>query len=102
MALSESSRVLPPGFSEQAFDDTLDSISKVVGSENVSRDASSGNLPGPAGEVIYGDVWPMSGTARAPSGAIRPATTEEVQKVLKVATEHGLPLWTTSRGKNLG
>ena len=102
MPLSEPNRVLPPGFSEQAFDEALDTISKVVGSENVSRDASNGNLPGPSGEVIYGDVWPMSEVARTPSGAIRPATTEEVQKVVKAAAEYGLPLWTISRGKNLG
>lgn len=37
---------------------------------------------------------------RDPSNS--PASTEELQKVLEVANKFAIPLWTFSRGKNLG
>jgi len=36
-----------------------------------------------------------------PSGAVAPASVEEVQAVLKVANKYKLPLWTVSTGKNM-
>jgi 4-cresol dehydrogenase (hydroxylating) len=35
-------------------------------------------------------------------GAVAPKSSEEVQAILRVAQEHGAPLWPISRGKNLG
>ncbi|KIW36011.1 uncharacterized protein PV06_11686 [Exophiala oligosperma] len=98
-----SKRVLPAGFDEKTFDQALDALSLVVGADNVSRDGSHGSVEGPNGEKSYGDIWPLANpTDHTPSGAVRPATVEDVQGVLKVANRYRLPLWTVSRGRNLG
>ncbi|WP_438024025.1 FAD-binding oxidoreductase [Sorangium sp. So ce233] len=36
------------------------------------------------------------------SGAVLPRSVEEVQAVLAIANQHGVPLWTISLGRNLG
>jgi len=79
-------------------------MAAIVGADNISRDSSHGNLEGPAGQLCYGDVWPLGGGSadHTPSGAIRPQSVEEVQKVVNIAGRYKLPLWTVSRGKNLG
>jgi FAD/FMN-containing dehydrogenase len=96
-----ASRILPPGLDEATLDAFFDEVTNLIGEENVSRDPSIGNLPGPKGQESYGDPWPLA-RDHTPSGAVRPATVEEVQHVLKAANEHRVPLWTVSRGKNLG
>ncbi|HHW83497.1 MAG TPA: FAD-binding oxidoreductase [Actinomycetales bacterium] len=64
----------------------------VVGEENVIR---------PGEEAGYKDPYPLnSGRTRWPG--VRPGSTEEVQEIVKLANELGQPLWTFSRGKNLG
>ncbi|KAB5522101.1 hypothetical protein GE09DRAFT_1293803 [Coniochaeta sp. 2T2.1] len=105
MGSQVQARVLPPGFDQTKFDEALDALAAIVGADNISRDSSLGNLEGPAGELCYGDVWPIGNdesTDHTPSGAVRPKTVEEVQEIVKVASQYGLPLWTVSRGKNLG
>ncbi|MCR2783981.1 MULTISPECIES: FAD-binding oxidoreductase [unclassified Microbacterium] len=37
-----------------------------------------------------------------PGGAVRPASTEEVQAIVRLANETGVALWTSSRGRNFG
>jgi 4-cresol dehydrogenase (hydroxylating) flavoprotein subunit len=32
--------------------------------------------------------------------AVSPTTTEQVQAVVRIANEHGVPLWTIGRGRN--
>ena len=103
MPPSATARILPPLFDEKTFDEALDAIASIVGSDNVSRDSSEGNLEGPQGQKCYGDVWPLGDAdAHTPSGAIRPASVEQVQGILQVANRYKLPLWTVSRGRNLG
>lgn len=34
--------------------------------------------------------------------SVRPGSLDELRQVLKIANQHGIPLWTFSRGKNLG
>ncbi|CAK7201600.1 hypothetical protein SEUCBS139899_004308 [Sporothrix eucalyptigena] len=81
----------------------FDHVSRTIGAENVSRDGSSGALAGPSGQTAYGDLYPLGGErGTSPVGAIRPQTVEEVQEVLRAANKFGVPLWTVSRGKNLG
>ncbi|XXZ54386.1 FAD-binding oxidoreductase [Sorangium sp. So ce341] len=43
----------------------------------------------------------MADTFRS-SGAVLPRSVEEVQTVLAIANQHGVPLWTISLGRNLG
>jgi 4-cresol dehydrogenase (hydroxylating) flavoprotein subunit len=45
---------------------------------------------------------PDPGHQHVPSGAVAPASVEEVQAVLKVANKYKLPLWPVSTGKNMG
>ncbi|KAK3953468.1 hypothetical protein QBC32DRAFT_118812 [Pseudoneurospora amorphoporcata] len=103
MAAPPNGRVLPPSFDINTFDKVMDAMATIVGSDNVSRDSFHGNLGGPGGELFYGDIWPMGDTTdHTPSGAIRPKSVDEVQEIVKVANRYKLPLWTVSRGKNLG
>ncbi|KAK3398243.1 hypothetical protein B0T20DRAFT_498033 [Sordaria brevicollis] len=103
MAEPPNDRVLPPSFDAKAFDEVMDVMTTIVGPENVSRDSFHGNLEGPGGEVLYGDIWPMGdANDHTPSGAIRPKTVKKIQEIVTAASKYKLPLWTVSRGKNLG
>lgn len=50
----------------------------------------------------YRDPYPLSNDAaeHSPGGAVAPASVEEVQEIVKVANELGIPLWPVSRGNN--
>ena len=55
--------------------------------------------------VEYIDPYELheaEGTRKVPSAAVRPKNIEELKGVLKVSNEFGIPVWTFSRGKNLG
>ena len=94
---------LPEGIDAATLNGFFDQVCKVVGDEHVSRDTTSGALPGPNNETTYGDVYPLSnGDTHNPSGAVRPSSVEELQGVLKAANDFKIPMWTISRGKNLG
>ncbi|GME37386.1 FAD-linked oxidase-like protein [Neofusicoccum parvum] len=96
-------QILPPGTNSQTYADFFDKLSDIVGPENISRDASDGGLEGPDGEKCYGDPYPLdNGTMHVPSGAVRPRQVEEIQAILQIAGKFKIPLWTISRGKNLG
>ncbi len=87
--------VLPPRISPKAFGAALKAFERVVGSDWVlatdqDRDA-------------YADVYaPGDPKQWPPSAAIAPASTEEVQAIVRLANQHKTPLWPVSRGKNLG
>lgn len=54
---------------------------------------------------LYRDSYsPLRGlpTERTASAAVAPASTEEVQAVVRIANRYGIPLYTISTGKNLG
>ena len=65
---------------------------EIVGAENVVP------LENPEG---YIDPYPLN-PGRVPWPGVRPANTGEVQEIVRLATELEVPLWTFSRGKNLG
>lgn len=44
----------------------------------------------------------VSGVRRNVAGVVRPSSTSEVQRVVEVANQHGLPLYPISRGRNWG
>lgn len=94
-------QILPSGVNAAALGAFFSDVAARIGDDNVSRDASTGALEGPNGQRDYGDAFPL-GRDHTPSGAVRPATVGEVQHVLKAANKHRIPLWTVSRGKNLG
>ena len=87
--------ILPPGMSAQAFDRARNALRRVVGAQWV--------LDTDEDRETYLDPYATGDRrAHAPSGAVAPASVEELQAVLRVANEHRLPLWPISRGKNLG
>ncbi|KAF5722423.1 vanillyl-alcohol oxidase [Fusarium mundagurra] len=101
--MSSSSQVLPPGIGPSEHRQFFDQLAKVVGEENISRGASTGALIGPHQQHSYGDPYALvNQDQHLPSGAVRPSSVEEVQQVLRLANRFKVPLWTISRGRNLG
>lgn len=90
-----------PTVNPQSLGNFFDDVARVLGEDNISHTPSHGALEGTQGRKSYGDPFSTSAT-HAPSGAVRPSTVEEVQKVAKLANKHKVCLWTVSRGKNLG
>jgi len=84
---------LPPGVSSEMMADALAGFRRVVGRDWVFIGDDS---------VSYEDPYPISNdeSQYRPHGAVAPASTEEVQEVVAVANEFGIPLWPVSRGKN--
>ncbi|KAK5633895.1 hypothetical protein RRF57_009609 [Xylaria bambusicola] len=101
--MPSSVQVLPPGIGASEHGQFFDELAKIVGDENISRDASTGALTGPHQQNSYGDPYAIvNQNQHIPSGAVRPASVEELQQVLRLANRFGIPLWTVSRGRNLG
>jgi len=88
--------VLPPGVDQNAFNKAVAKYKGVVGDAQVySGDALT----------EYIDPYELheaEGTRKMPSAAVRPKNIEELRDVLKISNEFGIPVWTFSRGKNLG
>ena len=86
-------RTLPPDVSTETFTEALSGFSKIVGPEYVF-----------AGSALesYLDPYAIVDPERyAPSAAVAPDNVEQIQKILKIANDHRIPLWTISTGKNL-
>jgi 4-cresol dehydrogenase (hydroxylating) len=89
------SSVVPRKVSPAVFDKALAGFRSVVGKEWV--------LDGDEDRQAYIDPYAMGDGLDHDSAAIvAPATTEEVQAIMRVANEAKVPLWPVSRGKNLG
>lgn len=95
-------RVLPLGISADILDTFFDLVEAEIGVGNVSRDPYSGAPLGLYGKnTSYGDPFSLA-RDHLPSGAVRPETVKQVQRILKLANECKVALWTVSRGKNMG
>jgi len=88
-------RMLPGQMDKSAFAAAVRDLRAVVGAEWIFADADS-TLP------YLKSFTPDPRHEHVPSGAVAPASVEEVQAVLKVANKYKLPLWTVSTGKNMG
>ena len=87
--------ILPPGVTQRRFDAALAAFARIVGREWV--------LATDEDRETYLDQYaPGREESHAASGAIAPASVEQVQAVLRVANEYRIPLWPMSRGKNFG
>jgi len=94
-AVSPSTTILPGNISPKAFAEALDAMRAIVGKAYVF--VSEPDLVG------YADHFRMTPVAtHAASGAVAPRSVEEVQRLLKVASDFGIPVWTISTGRNLG
>jgi 4-cresol dehydrogenase (hydroxylating) len=72
----------------------LEAIRAAIGADHVLTD-----------EDIYefrDQFFHRDWTHHDPSAVVQPATVDEIQAVLRIAHEHGVPIWTNSQGRNLG
>ena len=89
-------RVLPPDVSEASFSAALTAMRIAIGNDNVHDDVETVSR--------YYDAFPVTDGATdfAPSGVVYPATTEDVQAIVRIANEYLVPLHAFSTGRNLG
>ncbi|KAH9207845.1 hypothetical protein DL95DRAFT_313009 [Leptodontidium sp. 2 PMI_412] len=85
--------VLPPGLDKVTFESVLNALREIVGTQNVAVGAALQN---------FRDPYPLVVGEHQPSAAACPTTVEEIQGILKVANQFGVPLWVCSQGKNFG
>jgi FAD/FMN-containing dehydrogenase len=85
----------------QSLGEFFNDAARLLGEDNVSRTPEHGALRGPENQDSYGDPF-SAGSTNKLSGAVRPQNVEEVQEIVKLANKNKIPLWTVSRGKNLG
>lgn len=89
------SATLPPGVTAAGFSAAMRAFAAAIGDEWV--------LVTDEDLIPYQDAYGFAGQAdHRPGGAISPADVEELRAVLRIANEHGVPLWPISRGKNYG
>jgi 4-cresol dehydrogenase (hydroxylating) len=83
-------RVIAPG----SLGAAIGAMEAVLGTKNVLTD--------PAAMADYGDPFAPPGEWYHPGAVLLPGSVEEVQAVLRIANEHGTPIWTSSQGRNKG
>jgi len=87
----------PPGLSPTVFATARREFESVVGAQWVfTKDEDT---------ILYRDAYsPYLGEPeeRWASAAVAPASTEEVQQIVRIANRHGVPLYPISNGRNLG
>ena len=87
-------QVLPPNVSADAFRKALDAFAAVVGKQWVLTSDEDRNS--------YLDPFaPGNPDEHASPAAVAPASTEEVQAIVKIANQYKVPLWPVSTGRNL-
>ena len=89
--------MLPPGISQADFDAAIAGFQKAVGKEWVFTSVEDVALYRDA----YSQVW-NEPEERLASAAVAPASTEEVQAVVRVANQYKIPVYAISTGRNLG
>jgi 4-cresol dehydrogenase (hydroxylating) flavoprotein subunit len=90
-------RLLPPGVSSDDFERALREFSAAIGDEWVLREEQQ--------LADYRDPFAFASapaTEFACTAALKPGSVEEVQAIVRIANRYKVPLWTISRGKNLG
>lgn len=88
--------VLPPGVTQSDFKNAIQRYKDVVGEDQVLRGD---------GLTEYIDPYELreaEGDRKMPSAAVRPKSVEELREVLRISNKFSIPVWTFSRGKNLG
>jgi len=88
---------LPPNVKAESFSEALKQFEQAVGKEWVFSSEEDIDLY----RDSYTPFWHEE-EEPIPSAAVAPSSTEEVQKVVRIANSHKIPLWIISTGKNLG
>ncbi|KAK1752330.1 FAD binding domain-containing protein [Echria macrotheca] len=89
--------VLPPGIELDVWKVILSKFLEILGEKGV--------IIGDEHRLHYHDIFSLAENEHEIRGspcALRPTTVEQIQRILRVANEHKIPLWTVSRGRNLG
>lgn len=91
--------VLPPGVDASTWAELVAKFKAILGDDGV--------LTGHGHRVRYHDPYAehqdeREQEKRASSATLYPVTVEHIQAILKLCNEHKIPVWTVSRGKNLG
>ena len=88
-------RTLPPGVSDERFDAALQRFRDIVGDKWVLSTADE--------LEAFRDPYPVGAAeANMPSAVVSPESTEQVQDIVRIANEYGIPLSPVSTGKNNG
>ena len=87
---------VPPGVSGKDFADALRQFEEAIGKDWVFSSDEDTDLYRDA----YSPFWHEPEDPVA-SAAVAPGSVEEIQKILRVANDYKIPLWTISTGKNL-
>src|SRR5688500_4176041 len=77
-----------------SLDAAIRDMQAALGVENVIVDE--------AGMADHGDPFAPPGEWYRPGAVLMPGSVEEVQAVLRIANQHGTPVWTSSQGRNKG
>ncbi len=86
--------VLPPGLTQQAFDQAIAEFRAAIGEEWV--------FTSDADRASYLDPFDMGDQDdHASAAALAPSGVEDCRKILEIANRHKVPLWPISMGKNL-
>lgn len=89
--------VLPPGVDVDTWKVILSKFLEILGEKAV--------ILGDEHKLNYLDIFSLAENENEIRGspcALRPTTVEQIQAILRVANEFKIPVWTVSRGKNLG
>jgi hypothetical protein len=89
--------VLPPGVDLKTWKAILSKFLVILGEKGV--------IVGDEHKLNYLDIFNLTDNEHEVRGspcALRPTTVEQIQAILKVANEYKIPVWTVSRGRNLG
>ena len=85
--------VLPAGVSEGDVEKAIDAFVDVLGAGAVMTDTEALREFRHPYAYKQSDEWDAS-------AAVSPTTAEEVQAIVRIANEHGIPLWTIGQGRN--
>ncbi|MER7796837.1 FAD-binding oxidoreductase [Microbacterium sp. NPDC096154] len=87
--------LVPLGVTREVRDAALAEMAEILGDAAVHRDdALVEEFRDPYDHPEWDDHWPAA--------VVQPASVEEVQAVVRIASRHGVPLWTNSQAKNNG
>ena len=85
--------VLPAGVSEGDVEKAIEAFVDVLGADAVMTDTEALREFRDPYAYKQSDEWDAS-------AAVSPTTTEQVQAIVRIANEHGIPLWTIGQGRN--
>jgi FAD/FMN-containing dehydrogenase len=86
--------VLPAGVSERDVTGAIEAFVDVLDADAVVTDPDALREFRDPYAYRESDEWDAS-------AAVAPTTTEQVQAVVRIANEHGVPLWTIGQGRNI-